>query len=413
MKIPDTSVFLMNKPVFKVFLVLFLIFPFFSFAGENPTVKFIVGKVEIKRESQKKWIFAKLKMKLQNNDQLRTSRESKAILEYPDGTSVVVKENSHIFVSGFTPGSGQLSSRSITTFFGGIFVKVKKTQDGKKVTRVFTPTSVVAVRGTAFAVLVDAKKNYETSVQVLSGVVVVKNIVLPEEVFVRGGDKMAVLVNEPPEKIEPVVQEDVDRLAKWVGLKRVKGEIDLERRAQSRRRAIISGKVKNKLVIFPFQDRSGFKSKWDIKARFSELVSGELKKVTSAVVTLADQKITDQEKMIQYGKKAKATILLFGQIEKFEFVKFGSLSARGNNYSEMLKAHVHLSLFTMDLRGGQKFRKIKVVREVIQKIKPRLSPQAVLRVPFSFSEEKFRESALGKAVNLILEDIKAELSEDL
>jgi len=149
----------------KLLLAIFLTTVLFSLAIAQETkqrvavVGQIKGTVEAKTANNV-WKPATEGMVLNQNDTIRTQKNSSAILNL-DGkaqTAIVeVKENTELSLAEMIESKDKNTQKTLLDLsLGNILIKAKKLQGEKSGFEVKTPTSVVAVRGTTFAVSVEA-----------------------------------------------------------------------------------------------------------------------------------------------------------------------------------------------------------------------------------------------------------------
>jgi len=117
-------------------------------------------------------------MMLRPGCQIKTGRTSRALLTLVDGTTVSIGHDTYLVIGpsgleSIESGSGDLAVPQIRMFIGRIWLEVTKRFQLGRGFEVETPSSTVAVRGTAFDVEVDEEGT--TYVWVDSGEVVVEN----------------------------------------------------------------------------------------------------------------------------------------------------------------------------------------------------------------------------------------------
>jgi hypothetical protein len=131
-------------------------------AAQNQRIASIVkvrGTVEVKTASGI-WSPAKEGMALDQNDSIRTGKESLAILNL-DGNAqtatLEVKEKTELQLTEMLVNQQEETQKTLLDLsLGNILIKAKKLHSDKSSFEVRTPTSIVAVRGTTFAVTVEA-----------------------------------------------------------------------------------------------------------------------------------------------------------------------------------------------------------------------------------------------------------------
>jgi len=119
----------------------------------------VEGKVEVKTAGNK-WQPATVGTILKQNDTIRTSKNSSAVLNL-DGkaqTAIVeVNQRTELSLAEMAAVKDKNIQKTLLDLsLGNILIKAKKLHSEKSSFEVKTPTSVVAVRGTTFAVSVEA-----------------------------------------------------------------------------------------------------------------------------------------------------------------------------------------------------------------------------------------------------------------
>lgn len=162
----------MRKFLCSVLLSIFL--PFYlstviyaqDFSGEIEEIK---GTVEILKEGETEWVPAVSEMPVQLKDRLKAAENSSCNLELDDGSIIFIGENTEASVEMLELTAEKHNSK-ISLWFGKIIANISKSKNTKM--EVHSPTAIVAVRGTEFAV---ESKGEETDVGVFDGEVGVKN----------------------------------------------------------------------------------------------------------------------------------------------------------------------------------------------------------------------------------------------
>ena len=122
---------------------------------------------------------------IQADDEIFSDNKSSATIRMSDGSSVRIYPNSRVVLR---PESGAWKE-FLSVLIGNIRVQIEKLSGGPNPKSVTTPTAIIAVRGTVFAVAVDQDKNTEVGVE--SGLVSVADRAHPgDEVMVRPGESV-------------------------------------------------------------------------------------------------------------------------------------------------------------------------------------------------------------------------------
>lgn len=131
-----------------------------------------------------------------------------ALLNLQDGSQVLVKSHSHVVLKSPSAGSGY----SLELTLGKVIAKVKKRLSNSPSFKMGTPTAVITVRGTRFAVEVDKKQR--TRVEVYEGLVEVQGIgATLGSVMLKPGYLTHVQANRAPER----PQESMEREGSGLG----------------------------------------------------------------------------------------------------------------------------------------------------------------------------------------------------
>lgn len=131
------------------------------------------------------------------------------LLDLQDGSQVLVKANSHVVLKAPNQGKGYW----LELLLGKINAKVQKRLGNAPSFRMGTPTAVITVRGTRFAVDVDKKQ--QTRVEVFEGLVEVGGFSHGAPVLVRPGYSTGVQQNRDPEQPHGIDNRDRENENRW------------------------------------------------------------------------------------------------------------------------------------------------------------------------------------------------------
>src|SRR6266481_5063009 len=138
---------------------------------------------------------------VQVGDELKTGPDGNVYLEVPDGSYMVVSENTTLTIQDYW--SSNLRSL-VNLMIGKVRFYIQRLGGRPNPYRVTTPTALIAVRGTTFEVSVDEAQIAE--VRCLEGRVAVETVGLPNrEVILEPGRKTLVRPGEYP--LPPVSNE--------------------------------------------------------------------------------------------------------------------------------------------------------------------------------------------------------------
>lgn len=180
----------------KVLLVFsLLLLPSALLAQGALRVSSVQGQVEWRSASSKTFVrLATTDQTIQVGDEIRTGSGSNLILSVPDGSYVVVSENSKLTVDDFW--SGNFKS-IMNLMLGQVRFYIQKFGGRPNPYSVRTPTALIAVRGTTFDVIVDDAQNAE--VRCIDGQVTVESVSFSDrEVVLEPGFKTLVRPGEFP-----------------------------------------------------------------------------------------------------------------------------------------------------------------------------------------------------------------------
>lgn len=131
------------------------------------------------------------------------------LLDLQDGSQVLVRPNSHVVLK--TPNQGK--GYWLELLMGKINAKVQKRLGNAPSFRMGTPTAVITVRGTRFAVDVD--KRQRTRVEVYEGLVEVAGFLHGAPVMVRPGYSTGVEENRDPERPHGLDNRERENENRW------------------------------------------------------------------------------------------------------------------------------------------------------------------------------------------------------
>ena len=180
----------------KVLIVLsLLLLPSALWAQGTLRVSSPIGQVEWRAASGKTFVpLAVSAPSIQAGDELKTGPGASVILTAPDGSYMVVSENSKLTVDDFW--SGNFKSL-MNLMLGQVRFYIQKFGGRLNPYSVRTPTALIAVRGTTFDVIVDYGQSAE--VRCIDGSVTVESLGMGDrEVILNPGFKTMVPPGEFP-----------------------------------------------------------------------------------------------------------------------------------------------------------------------------------------------------------------------
>lgn len=155
-----------------------------------------MGKVEMRTVAGNGFVpMTNTVRQVQVGDQIRTGGGASVTLQLPDGSYMVVHENTTLTIKDFTAKPDVRSMVDLVV--GRVRFWVSTIGGIPNPYRVQTPTALIAVRGTTFDVIVDELKN--TEVRCLEGHVTVETAGMNDrEVLLEAGRKTLVRPGEYP-----------------------------------------------------------------------------------------------------------------------------------------------------------------------------------------------------------------------
>jgi len=139
--------------------------------------------------------------KLEDRNVVRTGQRSRAVLEFPDASVVTVGPNTYMVVKmlQYSRG-GKWRGRSFFVKFGQIWARVSPHFGKRSEMRVYTPSSVAAVRGTTFSVY-QAPRGYQSTVYCTAGSVEAMGF-RGRPRYVQANTTSSILLGQAPEQPE-------------------------------------------------------------------------------------------------------------------------------------------------------------------------------------------------------------------
>lgn len=150
----------------NIMLVIMLIVSFCSFGLSQETersgrIVSFKGKVEVQRGAEKTWTSAEVGMILDEGDKIRTKENSRAVMDVTgvsgEEATVEIKELSQLMIVELVKDEEKKAHKTLLDLaIGSVLIKAKEMQSEESDFEIKTPTSVTGIRGTAFAVEVEA-----------------------------------------------------------------------------------------------------------------------------------------------------------------------------------------------------------------------------------------------------------------
>ena len=173
------------------------------------TITIILGKVDVLKPSTDRAVPAYAGHRLEVGDVVRTKRESKAEINFNDGSIIRLAQNTRFAIIDYALKDGKREKSSLKLFRGKIRAIVSGNSASKKSAnfKIHTLTATAGVRGTDFYVYYIGS----SGILVTEGTVAVFNPAVGSEVLVTAGYATNVGQGKPPEPPRPTTQPEIDR----------------------------------------------------------------------------------------------------------------------------------------------------------------------------------------------------------
>ena len=404
----------MKSRIFLLFiLMLFSLFTMI-YSAEEPFVVLdsLKGKAEVQRAGQQKWVLIGKEGKLFNNDIIRVLDKSVVRLIWQNGSIIYVNSNSQLLINLHQDTINNIFTNYATVFFGAVYFIVKKTLPREVFTRqetkVYTPTAILAIRGTSFSVNVDKKSGF-TQVGIINGTVLVKNILKTQSLFLSAGYQTKVAMNADPLIPEPFLKKEINLLKTWVPPEVIIKEMNLQIAQAKSDYATITGKLEEKIVVVPFGNNSIYKGKWPIGKKIAAMLAENirLKNRVDCNTISPPEAETDPLKI---GLKENARFVITGEIERFEIIRRAEITAAADKYQELSIAKICLRIHLIDAEAKKEIYQNDFCQDASGKNIEGNSWKYVETLEFDLNNQAFTSSILGKALNATLDQSSAHLS---
>lgn len=364
------------------------------------------GKAEVQRAGHRKWVPVRKEAKLHNNDILCVLEKSLARLKWENGSVMYVHANSQILVNLHEDTVHNIFSKHATVFFGAVFFVVREAAPRAMTkrfdTKVFTPTAVIAIRGTSFRVGVD-KGSGETQVGTLNGTILVGNILRRESIFLSAGYKTTIAMNAEPVVPKALLDKEIEALKIWVPPPVVVAEMSRQIARARRDYHAILGKLEDKLVVLPFGNSSRYRGEWNISGKLASFVAQKIGLTNREMIVtfLSDSDI--EADPIDVGMEQKARFVVVGDIKNFDIVQRAEINAAADDYRELSVAQVRVRLQVIDVANQRLIFDDDILGETTASNKEANRWKHISELELSLKDQAFSSSILGKAIKKMLE----------
>lgn len=368
------------------------------------TIDSLAGTAEVQKQGQQQWKPVSLGAKLYSNDLVRALDKSFARIGWPDGTTSYIRANSQVLINMFETPETNIVSTHLTILYGAVFFVVREVlpKAFTKVydTKVYTPTAVVSVRGTSFAVEVD-DKNAATLVKVTAGTVLVRNTAMNVSSFICAGFQTSVELKTDPIAGRLLLDKDIENLKTWVPRPVIEQEIAAQLAKAARDHQILGGGFRDKLVVLPFENRSRYNGEWNIGRTLAEQLLDQLKQNDkNLTIEGVDTVAVDP---IKYGEEKKARFVIIGDVEDFDVAQHAEMTVAADNYSEYYIAKVRVRIQLINVADKKLAFDNTFTGETRGKNGRENSWQKIGKLPFSMKDAQFSKSILGSSLQQVMD----------
>lgn len=141
-----------QKSILRLIAVLFavsaLMSPVWAQASQKAIAKFVSGEVKFQKRSQGEWKPLKVGAKVRHQDRIRTFAASQLEIEFENGTTLKVQENSIVSMKELLQ-KGQQKNTTINVKKGNVLFNIKKLTSKKSSFKFESVTATAAIRGTS------------------------------------------------------------------------------------------------------------------------------------------------------------------------------------------------------------------------------------------------------------------------
>jgi ferric-dicitrate binding protein FerR (iron transport regulator) len=175
-----------------VLVLMLLTLPLWAQNGSAGQISAVEGKVSLVRGNAVP-VLLREHDPVQAGDSILTDAKSSATMRLPDGSTVRIFPNSHVLLRSETGAWTEF----LHVLLGNVRIQIEKLSGRPNPKTVTTPTAIIAVRGTIFAVAVE--QNEDTRVGLEKGLLAVTSQLHPEqEVLVKPGQEVWVRQGQGP-----------------------------------------------------------------------------------------------------------------------------------------------------------------------------------------------------------------------
>jgi hypothetical protein len=395
----------------KLFFIL-LLFTATCFGGRTNTfasVDSMTGNAEIQRAGTQSWQKAAVGDKLYNNDMIRVLDKSFVRLGWPDQSASYMHQNSQLLLAFYENDASSIISRHITVLYGAVFFVIKeilpKTLIKQYDTKIYTPTSVVSLRGTSFCIEVDNTSKNST-IKVINGTILVRNILRNTSLFVSAGFKTTVEMAQDPSGPKALLDKEIDGLKEWVPRPVIEQEMASQLVKAGRDHDVISGGVKDKILILPFANSSKYAGPWNIQSGLARMMADQLRH-GHITVEVADS--AGHDPLLQ-GVKNAARFVIVGEVQDFDIAQHAEIAASADEYREYYIANVRINIQMINVADKRVVFENQYAADKRGPNAKDNSWKKISKMAFSLEDQQFIKSILGIAISQVVEQASEKLN---
>jgi hypothetical protein len=375
------------------------------FAVPTLSLESITGVVEIRKAGQDAWIMGRIGAQLQSNDVVRCGNTSRAVLHFEDGQQIFVNANSQILINLYDNPQRTVRSRHFTLFYGAAFFLVKsilpKTVNDIKV---FTPTAIVATRGTSFSVEVPESRT-TSCVKVTNGTILIRNIIRPIATFVSAGLQTSVAIGSDPQTPQVLLDKEIRSLKNWVGEPVIAKEISLNDappEVTHKKPDTTATKPKIDVIILPLANRSTYKGSWNISRKTSAMLATIFtSSIANIKISAIDSAFVDP---LVAGTHYDTRYVVMGSMENLDIVQEAKVSVSATEYIETVSGFVKVHLQIIDVGQKKMIHEADYVGSQSNDSDTLQLWSSIKNLPYDLNSPQFTKSALGRALTQALTD---------
>ena len=372
----------------------------------------VSGKTEVQRAGRQLWQPCVVKMKLYNNDMIHVFPQGFVRLSWPDGTVSYLHQNTQMLVT-MIQNSDQKNRllNNATIFFGAVFFLVKKIAPRGIVDdshlKVYTPTAVLSIRGTAFLTTVDEKTG-TTNVKVITGTVQVRNIIKNTALFLGSPYQSTIVLKVDPTAPTVVINSDIDSLKGWIPGTVIAEAMEKQISQIKKDTYARSGTLSNNSVVITFSNASSYNGPWPVAATMTTYLAERLAKANPNLKFSFKDSINGDP--IEIARNDSSRFVLLGTIEAFDVSQHAEISTRADEYREFSVASVRLRVRVIDALVAQQVAEEFFSGEITSANTDGDTWQNIGKLKFDLADKLFSSSIMGKALNQALDQATEKLA---